>query len=89
AALRRVMAARGAGVRARFAAMLVGFLLLGGAAVWLWYALVWPHLKYDGRGHGLMLFADFVAQNKAVTLRRLPGMEMSELEFYAWWPLRV
>jgi hypothetical protein len=36
-----------------------------------------------------MLFADFIRDYKAVTLRRLPGIEMSELEFYSWWPLRI
>lgn len=59
-------------------------------AAWLWLAYAWPGLRYDPEtGKGLLLFADFVDANRAVTLRRLPGMEMSELEFYAWWPLRL
>lgn len=53
-------------------------------------ALVWPHLKYDwGTGEGFMLFADFCARTKGTTLRRLPGFEMTEAEFYGAWPLRV
>jgi len=90
AGVRRAMQGRGVGSGAKFAGTLGAVLVLGGAAVWLWVTLVWPHLRYDARGgHGFMLFAEFVERNKAVTLRRLPGIEMSELEFYAWWPLRV
>ncbi len=89
-ALGRAMKRRGLGRAAVFPAVLGLGLAMGVAGVWLWATLVWPHLRYDARGgHGLMLFADFVERYKAVTLRRLPGFEMSELEFYAWWPLRV
>jgi len=35
------------------------------------------------------LFPQFCAEYRATTLRRIPGMEMSEMEFYAWWPLSV
>ncbi|MDX2118793.1 MAG: hypothetical protein SFY96_11470 [Planctomycetota bacterium] len=57
---------------------------------WQWYAQVWPRLVYDPVKHnGLRFFAEFCEQYAATTLRRLPGMEMSELEFYSWWPLRV
>jgi len=60
------------------------------AGVWLWRALAWPRLVYDpATGSGLRFFADFVRDYGAVTLRRLPGVEMSELEFYSWWPLRL
>src|SRR5207302_8686123 len=56
----------------------------------LWVRFIWPQIAYDpGTHHGLRLFTGFVERNKAITLRRLPGMEMSELEYYAWWPLRV
>ncbi|MGQ0626695.1 MAG: hypothetical protein ACT4PL_01185, partial [Phycisphaerales bacterium] len=34
-------------------------------------------------------FPEFCQEYRATTLRRLPGMEMSEMEFYAWWPLRI
>jgi hypothetical protein len=58
--------------------------------VLVWARYLWPQLHYDaGTGRGLRLFAAFVEENKATTLRRLPGMEMSELVYYAWWPLRV
>lgn len=60
------------------------------AGVWAWRLFLWPHLHYDpASGEGLMLFADFVERYSATTIRRLPGMEMSELEFYSWWPLRL
>lgn len=62
-------------------------LLLG---AWIWLNFLWPALHYDPvTGRGLMLFADFVRQYNSTTLRRLPGVEMSELEFYSWWPLRI
>ncbi|MCC6677044.1 MAG: hypothetical protein IT436_07865 [Phycisphaerales bacterium] len=67
--------------------VLVGFGILGGV---LWFRELWPALHYDpATGRGLMLFSGFVKANSATTLRRLPILEMSELEFYSWWPLRV
>lgn len=86
----RVMRGVGVGPGARFAAGLGLGLVLFVGAVWAWYSLVWPALKYDAlTGKGLRLFPGFVEANKSVTVRRLRGMEMSELEFYGWWPLRV
>ncbi len=61
--------------------------VLGGV---LWWILALPHLWYDwGTGEGFMLFADFCQRYSGTTLRRLPALEMTELEFYAWWPLQV
>lgn len=75
---------------ARIAGVVLTLVVLAPCAVWLWAAYVWPAVRYDpSNGRGLLLFADFVNANRAVTMRRLPGMEMSELEFYGWWPLRV
>jgi len=68
------------------------FLGLAGAAgaFALWYSAAWPALKYDpATGDGFRLFAPFVYAYGGTTLRRLPGFEMSELEFYSWWPLRL
>lgn len=74
----------------RFPIVLITFLALTAIACWQWYVQAWPMLVYDPIKHtGVRLFADFVEQYKDITLRRLPGMEMSELEFYSWWPLRV
>lgn len=79
-----------AGRGARFLAVLATFLGLGALAVWGWSAFLWPAMAYDpARDHGLRFFADFCERYKASTLRRLPGVEMSELEFYGWWPLRA
>lgn len=75
---------------ARFAVMLPVTILLTVSAVAMWRMFVWPMLRYDPLEHtGLRLFAPFVDAYKAVQFRRLPMMEMSELEFYAWWPLRL
>lgn len=66
--------------------MTVG-LVIGAAA--LWHRMVWPHLQYNPvTGSGIEFFQDFVERYKTVQLRRLPYVEMSELEFYAWWPLK-
>ncbi len=80
----------GLGRGLRFAGVL--FLLAGLFLVtaWVWVTFLWPVLHYDPVSkRGLMLFADFCSRYRSTTLRRLPGMEMTELEFYAWWPLRV
>jgi hypothetical protein len=83
-------ALRGASPAARFLGTFITLVLCAGAALFVWRQYTWPELRYDpGTQHGLRLFSDFVEANKATTLRRLPGMDMSELEYYAWWPLRV
>jgi hypothetical protein len=40
-------------------------------------------------GTGVLFFREFIDATRATTIRRLPMFEMSELEFYSWWPLRV
>lgn len=78
------------GSAARFVVPFVMLLVLVPASVWLWYKLAWPTLHYDPKeGTGLRFFAGFVEQFRSITIRRLPGVEMSELEYYSWWPLRV
>lgn len=73
----------------RFAASLLTLLVIGAAGAWAWTRAVWPALAYDpASGTGLRFFADFVEAYRGTTVRRLPGLEMTELEFYAWWPLR-
>ena len=60
------------------------------AGWWAWQAIAWPALRYDpATGEGLRFFASFVDAYNGTTLRRLPGVEMTELEFYSWWPLRI
>ncbi|GAB4383952.1 MAG: hypothetical protein Kow0022_05080 [Phycisphaerales bacterium] len=73
----------------RFAISLVGMILSGLVCVWLWSQLAWPALRYDPiSGSGVRFFASSVEQYKSTTLRRLPWFEMTELEFYSWWPMR-
>ncbi len=75
---------------ARFLASFAALLVFTPVAVWLWYVLIWPWTHYDPKdGTGLRFFADFVEQYRSTTIRRLPGVEMSELEYYSWWPLQV
>jgi len=86
----REMSKRKVPTALRFVIALVVGLSFKVVATWAWYKWAWPNLKYDPDAHkGLMLFADFVQKYPATTVRRLPGFEMSELEFYAWWPLRI
>lgn len=81
---------RRAGRPARFAGLFLTGLVCAVAGGWLWWKVVWPPLHYDAvTGSGVRLFAEFVNRYKATTLRRLPGMEMTEQQFYAWWPLRA
>ncbi len=80
----------GVGRPVRFVATLGVFLFLAAGSGWLWARLAWPRLYFDPvTGDGFRLFADFCERYKSTTLRRLPGLEMSELEFYSWWPLRI
>ncbi len=80
----------GVPVLARWVGSALLFITLTLLGVWLWKDQVWPRLHYDpATGSGLRFFADFVDRYQSTTLRRLPGMEMSELEFYSWWPLRL
>lgn len=75
---------------ARFTITLIAALALVIAAAALWSMLVWPRLRYDPVTHtGFRVFGSFIDQYKSVQFRRLPIMEMSELEFYSWWPLRL
>jgi len=84
--------ARGAGA-GRAGTFLIRFAAIGAgiAVAWaLWYAFAWPALRWDPVSRtGVRFFADFCEQYRGTVLRRLPGLEMSELEFYSWWPLRV
>jgi hypothetical protein len=60
------------------------------AVSWVWGVYAWPALQFDpADGSGVRFFHGFVTSYAAVTLRRLPGLEMTELEFYSWWPLRI
>lgn len=85
---RKVVPASRPGVRFALGLFLA---LLGAVGGFLaWHSLVWPAMRYDASsGTGLRLFASFVEAYDGTTLRRLPGFEMTELEFYSWWPLRL
>lgn len=86
----RVMRSRGAPPAARFAVGLIALIVLAGFAVLAWYFLAWPALRYNpADGSGVRFFGAFVDEYKSLQFRRLPIMEMSELEFYSWWPLRL
>ncbi len=78
------------GVFLRFVLPLLCFVVLIPVAWALWRRFLWPELHYDpATGRGLKFFADLAFEYQAITLRRLPGLEMSELEYYSWWPLRL
>lgn len=89
--MRLVWKPRTAGQRsARFTVTVLGAIVLAVVGAELWYLFAWPRLHYDpAYGTGVRLFAGFVQQWESTTLRRMPGVEMSELEFYSWWPLRL
>ncbi len=74
---------------ARFCLSVLAGLGLAAAGVGAWLRFAWPALHYDpATGNGLLLFRSFIAEYQSVTVRRLPWMEMTETQFYAWWPMR-
>lgn len=73
----------------RFLALFGIIVLLCAAMTMLWVTIVWPRLSYSTDGSGFMLFRGFVERYKSTTLRRLPGFELTETQFYAWWPMRL
>ncbi len=74
----------------RFLAGFALFMTLGVAAGFGWATFVWPALRYDPiTGDGFRLFGALSTEYASTTVRRLPGIEMAELEFYGWWPMRV
>lgn len=87
-AMRRLLLPLGRGVR--FGILFALGIVLVAGSVYLWHTFAWPRLRYDAlSGGGLRLFSGFVERHSATTLRRLPGLEMSELEYYSWWPMRA
>ncbi len=86
----RILKHTGAGKGVCFATFTLSLVGLGVGAAWLWWMFAWPRLSYDaGTGEGFRLFAEFVAAYDATTVRRLPAFEMTELEYYSWWPFRL
>lgn len=75
---------------ARFLVMFIITMVMMVALTLLWRTAIWPSLKYHtSDGSGFMLFRDFVEQYKSTTVRRMPYLEMTETQFYAWWPMRL
>lgn len=74
----------------RFVACSGASVVAVGLVVIAWGQWIWPQLHYDPViGSGVRFFPEFVDAHKSETVRRLPILEMSELEFYAWWPMRL
>jgi len=66
------------------------FAAITAAGVFVWRDFIWPAIYYEpATGEGFRLFAPFVERYASITIRRLPALEMTELEFYAWWPMRA
>jgi hypothetical protein len=85
-----VLRRRGAPLSTRFPVVLAVVGVGSAAGAWAWASWVLPVLWYNpATGEGVRFFADFVERYRGVPLRRLPGLEMSELEFYAWWPMNL
>ncbi len=84
------LATRGSERGWRFFFMLSALLVGSGIAMVGWYHLAWPMLRYEpATGEGFRVLGSVSDQYADVTVRRLPFFEMTELEFYSWWPLRV
>lgn len=75
---------------ARFLALFLTVIAIGAGVVVFWKATLWPVMRYTSETDtGLLLFKHFVHEYRSTTLRRMPGFEMTEPAFYAWWPLRL
>ncbi len=86
----RLARARGLTRAPQFLLKFAVFVAVTAAGTLIWLDFVWPAIRYEpATGEGLRLFAPFVEAYASVTVRRLPAMEMTELEFYAWWPMRA
>ncbi len=86
--LRRSLGRAGRGTR--FAVTVLGGLALATVAIFAWSEVVWPALRFNPHtGDGFRLFPQFVETYKSTTIRRLPALEMTEGQFYGWWPLRA
>jgi hypothetical protein len=74
----------------RFFFVLLALLVGAGVAAVGWHELLWPMLRYEpATGEGFRVLGPVADRYADVTVRRLPAFEMTELEFYSWWPLRV
>lgn len=86
----RLARARGLGRAPGFLLRFGVLLAVTAAGVLAWRDLVWPAIAYEpATKEGLRLWAGFVERYESTTVRRLPAFEMTELEFYAWWPMRA
>jgi hypothetical protein len=74
----------------RFLALFVSTVAVSAVVIVAWWNMILPHLRYSPETDtGLLLFKDFVHEHRSTTLRRMPGFEMTEPAFYAWWPMRL
>lgn len=78
------------GPAGRFAMRFLGGIVFAACGVLFFVGVLWPRLDYDpGTGEGFRLFAAYAETYKSTTLRRLPGIEMTELQFYTTWPMQL
>ncbi len=81
-----------AGANFRFVLLFLASLALLAFSLFIWSSFLWPHLKWVPGGadpHGIRFFPDFIQRYQSVLLRQLPGWEMTEVEFYGWWPMKL
>src|SRR5262249_15645074 len=82
----RFLRSAGGSVRLR-AGFVVLSLAIGttvGFLCWIWFVL--PLFRTEAGSIRELFFPGFVSRYQSVHFRRLPGIEMSEIEFWAWWP---
>ncbi len=86
--LRKALAKASRGTR--FITQFIAVMVVGGLSAGFWITVLWPMMKYTPETDtGLLLFKGIIEEYRSTTIRRLPGFEMTETAFYAWWPMRL
>jgi len=74
-----------------FLIKVIGGLITAALAAFLWWWLVLPVIIYQpgDPSTGVQFFSEFALEYRTILIRQLPSWEMTEIEFYAWWPFRL
>lgn len=89
--VRRALASMGRSRAVSFVILFVTALLLIAFSLWMWRLHVWPRVMWvpGPEPTGIRFWPEVVQKYQSVLLRQMPGWEMTEVEFYGWWPMKA